>query len=85
MRQQFSFPGISIRSQLMKITVVANGPLLIETQGEWTWTGDGGKTTGKDRIALCRCGASANKPFCDGAHKKIGFIAEGGQCELTGG
>lgn len=69
----------------MKITLVANGPLLIETQGEWSWTGETGATTGKDRIALCRCGAAAIKPFCDGTHRKIGFIADGDKCELTTG
>ena len=69
----------------MKITVVANGPFLITTTGEWTWTGDAGTTTGNDRIALCRCGASASKPFCDGTHRKIGFTADGGTCALTPG
>ncbi len=30
----------------------------------------------KPVIALCRCGESANKPFCDGAHKACGFEAQ---------
>lgn len=34
-------------------------------------------TTTRDPVYLCRCGQSAQKPFCDGTHKKVGFSAEG--------
>lgn len=60
----------------VKITVRPNGPYrvegpvkLVDAEGrEWD-------LTGKAAFSLCRCGASVNKPFCDGAHSKIGFQA----------
>lgn len=67
----------------MKILFVENGPLMIETTGEWTCTGEGRSTKNADRLAFCRCGASSGKPFCDGSHRRIGFIAPGGECALT--
>ena len=36
---------------------------------------DGNLYPGKDTLGLCRCGASTNKPFCDGTHSKLGFQA----------
>jgi CDGSH-type Zn-finger protein len=36
---------------------------------------DGSKFPVEKRMALCRCGASTEKPFCDGTHSKIGFNA----------
>lgn len=62
------------------IKVRDNGPYFIDlTQGSVLITDHEGKAIpspeGKTGIALCRCGASINKPFCDGAHSRIGFIA----------
>lgn len=53
-----------------------NGPLLVT--GPITLTdhlGNSYDLTGKANVALCRCGASKNRPFCDGTHKTAGFVA----------
>ncbi len=39
---------------------------------------------GKETIALCRCGGSTTKPFCDGTHSIIGFLAASEAVEKTG-
>ncbi len=57
-----------------RITVNNNGSLRIEGDFELVdAAGQGIPTAGLPKISLCRCGASANKPFCDGAHKTCGF------------
>ncbi len=60
----------------VKITIRPNGPYVVEGDVELLDV-NGAKvdTTGKPRIALCRCGASVTKPYCDGTHSKIGFQA----------
>jgi len=58
-----------------EITPSANGPYLIRGT-DFTLLDSSGQPydlQGKTSIALCRCGHSENKPFCDGTHKKIGF------------
>jgi len=56
-----------------KINVMENGPLLV--QGTLHIKNANGEVEIKDKTtAFCRCGASENKPYCDGEHKKIGFI-----------
>ncbi len=67
---------------MVKITVKENGPYVIETDSEKGFevrVGDRVETLERKAIALCRCGHSANKPFCDGAHKKHEFQAGGGE------
>lgn len=55
-----------------KILPADNGPLIVENPPALTGADDV-DTDGKTKVALCRCGASSNKPFCDGAHAKIDF------------
>ncbi len=59
-------------TDIPKITLAENGPLIVETPPKLTGSVGAG-AEGKPRLALCRCGASANKPFCDGTHGRIGF------------
>jgi uncharacterized Fe-S cluster protein YjdI len=54
------------------IRVEANGPLYV--RGQLAITDDQGRVVCTDsRVALCRCGASENKPFCDNSHRRVGF------------
>lgn len=58
------------------IKVRENGPLLCTGQVQ-VQTADGDELYRGEDVVLCRCGASANKPFCDGSHKTSGFEASG--------
>jgi CDGSH-type Zn-finger protein len=56
---------ITVRSHAM---LIAKGPMLIQdSRGEMSTT--------RNKAALCRCGKSKNKPFCDASHKNAGFSA----------
>lgn len=55
-----------------RIKVTKNGPLLVEG-GCSLRNSDGKELAGPGPYALCRCGGSGKKPFCDGTHLRIGF------------
>jgi CDGSH-type Zn-finger protein len=55
-----------------------NGPLVIQGEDVRIIDAEGNVFTpppDKPLVALCRCGASARRPFCDGSHKQCGFQA----------
>jgi CDGSH-type Zn-finger protein len=57
-----------------KITPLKNGPLKVEGACDLPVAPPPGPEGAP--IFLCRCGASKNKPFCDGSHKAAGFVAD---------
>jgi uncharacterized Fe-S cluster protein YjdI len=57
---------------LTKVNAMENGPLLVDGIIEVTKP-DGTVETKEKTTAFCRCGSSANKPYCDGQHRKIEF------------
>ena len=60
------------QSEQITINARPNGPLYV--RGHVRITATGGRLVREDtRLALCRCGQSANKPFCDGSHRRVGF------------
>lgn len=69
------------------IKVNKNGPFLVRGPVRVTDAeGNEWATAGKKTVALCRCGGSLTKPFCDGTHSKIGFqAAERAVREMEGG
>ena len=71
MSEQKAQPAQSQQSQTT-VQVSKGGPYLVK--GKFAFVGTDGKEEIKEgSIALCRCGGSNNKPFCDGTHRKIGF------------
>ncbi len=61
---------------MAKIKIRDNGPLLVEGEDVTLCDASGEEIVpGSRPFALCRCGASATKPFCDGAHGRVGFQA----------
>ena len=54
-----------------EFTVITDGPIYV--RGSVMLEVPDGNTIGESRLALCRCGASANKPYCDNSHAEIGF------------
>lgn len=67
-------PGVGSGGTL-HVTPIKDGPLVCEgnlrlhaASGRLAWQGS--------TVALCRCGASKNKPFCDGSHARIGFKSD---------
>lgn len=62
-------------AEVVTIQMSRNGPYLVT--GEVVVMDPEGRVvpSPKGTVALCRCGASSTKPFCDGTHSRIGFAA----------
>jgi CDGSH-type Zn-finger protein len=64
----------ALLSTMVKIETIKHGPYIVTGEVDLI-DADGNKFPAAKRMALCRCGASTEKPFCDGTHSKIGFKA----------
>jgi CDGSH-type Zn-finger protein len=68
------------KGKLPTLTPVEDGPFYYENplapEGGRIIDPDGNDVTPNDRVSLCRCGASASKPLCDGSHARIGFSSK---------
>jgi CDGSH-type Zn-finger protein/uncharacterized Fe-S cluster protein YjdI len=69
-------PALTVRNGPLEVIPVENGPLHVKGSLEIV-TGTGRTVKRVTECWLCRCGHSAKKPFCDGTHRRIGFVAEG--------
>lgn len=67
---------MDVEEAMIKITVRQNGPYMVEGDDVQVVDWNGVEYSIERRpFALCRCGGSTTKPFCDGTHSKIGFQA----------
>lgn len=71
--------GMRSDAERAVITPYENGPLVV--RGRFELLDQQGRPidAGRKTVALCRCGRSGSKPFCDSSHKKAGFRAPSGR------
>ena len=62
----------AVTASAVEITLFPNGPLGL-SGNVVIKDGSGNVIAEKDKCALCRCGQSANKPYCDGTHSRVGW------------
>ena len=68
-------PGLTVEGGALTIKPLKDGPVLVT--GSLTIHASSGREAWKDeKAAFCRCGASKNKPFCDGSHTEAGFRSD---------
>jgi CDGSH-type Zn-finger protein len=68
----------------VRITASENGCLYVEAEGRFVVTRGGRPAVVEHpRVALCRCGGSASKPYCDMTHAVIGFVAPRTELEIV--
>jgi CDGSH-type Zn-finger protein len=74
----YTVEGVEHRDQERepRITVLRNGPYLLVGNIEVVGEEPRAKEVSTEHCACCRCGASSNKPFCDGTHWRVGFKDE---------
>jgi CDGSH-type Zn-finger protein len=61
--------------QVVTITARENGPYIVQGPVSITDVDGNEYPVERSTVALCRCGGSTTKPFCDGTHSKVGFEA----------
>ena len=64
---------LAVRDGALNISPIPNGPLMVDGNVE-ICAGTGRMVNRTQKAFLCRCGASDRKPYCDGSHRKIGFV-----------
>jgi CDGSH-type Zn-finger protein len=77
-RIRFLYAGYGARVSQARITPYRDGPLIV--RGPFVLADQDGNdiAVGRQTVALCRCGKSRIRPFCDGTHKTIRFSAPSG-------
>lgn len=62
---------MSVTDRPVRLTLCPGGPLLVDGEAEVTGTDGESHRTSRPVSAVCRCGASARAPWCDGTHKLL--------------